>query len=265
MKKQFYLLFFCSIILGCQPKITPKPTADFDFTVDTGGRVQFTNKSQDADRYQWIFTDGQASTDPNPLITFKSNGIYSAQLIAKGRAGTDDITRSVEITTVAVQARPVANFDYTIGAGGRVQFTNKSTNADRYQWIFNDGQASTDPSPVITFKSNGTHSVQLYAKNIIGIDDITKSIEITDVVTTGTALFWVNSSVATDIEIYVDNGLRGIITRSQSAAPACGAEGYVTLTYPAGTYSYYAKSKTQSWSGTFTVKNGTCTTKMLGE
>lgn len=165
-----------------------------------------------------------------------------------------------------VTPKPIADFDFAAVSGtpGTIQFTDKSQNADRYQWIFSDGQASTEKSPVITFKNNGTYSASLTVKNSTTTDDqTTKSFTVTDLVTTGTIVFWTNGSANLDISVYVEGALKGLVTQAVASAPTCGADGTATATLPAGTYGYYATSKTRSWSGSITVTNGTCTAKLL--
>lgn len=167
--------------------------------------------------------------------------------------------------TTKVQPRPVADFDMAPDASkpGVIQFTNKSTNAERYQWVFSDGQATTTESPIIVFKSNGIYTATLTARSGTNNDEVTKSVEVSGIVTTGNVFFWTNNGGYTDIELYVDNTLKGLITQAQSSTPTCGADGSITLSYPAGTYNFYAKSKAKNWSGSFTIKNGECVGKLL--
>lgn len=73
------ILLFCSLAgvflagNGC----TPKPVADFEFAAPTDPApvtVQFTNTSENADRYEWDFGDGQTSAETSPSHTFTSYG-----------------------------------------------------------------------------------------------------------------------------------------------------------------------------------------------
>ena len=59
--------------IGC----TPSPTADFESSAPSGPapvEIRFTNKSENADRYEWSFGDGQVSTDQNPVHTYTTFG-----------------------------------------------------------------------------------------------------------------------------------------------------------------------------------------------
>lgn len=59
--------------IGC----TPAPVADFEFSEPTSPApvaVQFTNKSTDADRYEWSFGDGQTSSEQSPSHDYSTYG-----------------------------------------------------------------------------------------------------------------------------------------------------------------------------------------------
>jgi len=59
------------------------------------------------------------------------------------------------------QNRTEADFNYTIGTGNGVNFTNKSVNGTSYNWSFGDGQTSTDANPAHTYNDSGTYIVRL--------------------------------------------------------------------------------------------------------
>jgi hypothetical protein len=69
-----------------------------------------------------------------------------------------------------------ANADY-IKNGNEFSFTNNSTNATNYFWIFGDGNTSSDTNPTHTF-ANGNYDVKLIAYNECHADTITFSINI---------------------------------------------------------------------------------------
>ncbi|HEY9176789.1 MAG TPA: T9SS type A sorting domain-containing protein [Flavipsychrobacter sp.] len=59
------------------------------------------------------------------------------------------------------QYRTEADFNYTIGAGNSVNFTNKSVNGTSYNWSFGDGQTSTDANPSHTYNDSGMYVIRL--------------------------------------------------------------------------------------------------------
>lgn len=69
-----------------------------------------------------------------------------------------------------------ANADY-ITNGNEISFTNSSTNATDYLWIFGDGNTSSEANPTHTFAA-GNYDVTLIAYNECHADTITLSINI---------------------------------------------------------------------------------------
>lgn len=57
-----------------------------------------------------------------------------------------------------------AAFEWQLTAEpGKVNFTNRSSNAVSYEWNFDDGTASTQLNPVKTYNQNGEYIVTLKA------------------------------------------------------------------------------------------------------
>ncbi|GAB3933720.1 PKD domain-containing protein [Larkinella terrae] len=167
-----------------------------------------------------------------------------------------------------VNPKPIANFsiEAVTGKAGAYKLTNKSQHADRYQWNFGDGQTSTEENPTVQYRTNGIYNIQLTAKNEVGSDDAANSINVDGVNVAGSVMFWTNArGDSTDIEVYVDNVLQGAITSflPTGTPGGCGTDGYVTFYRSQGTYSFYAKSRRRSWSGTVTITNGVCNFKLL--
>jgi cyclophilin family peptidyl-prolyl cis-trans isomerase len=99
------LLFWGSLGLliasfGCKDL----PVADFEASTPAGPapvEVQFTNKSQNADRYEWSFGDGQTSVEANPKHTFQTFGDLRVTL----KAFKADIA-SFDTLIVSIQEPP---------------------------------------------------------------------------------------------------------------------------------------------------------------
>jgi DNA/RNA endonuclease G (NUC1) len=52
--------------------------------------------------YQWTFSNGAASTDVAPTVTFADNGVYTATLVVTDRYGaTSELTKNITVTNVA--------------------------------------------------------------------------------------------------------------------------------------------------------------------
>lgn len=81
-------------------EVMPKPSADFVFGPSppvTNEPIQFTNRSQRADRYNWDFGDLTGSSLTNPQHLYKRTGIYEVCLTAISLDGCQDrICKNVE-------------------------------------------------------------------------------------------------------------------------------------------------------------------------
>ena len=71
--------------------------------------VDFTNQSQFADSYLWMFGDGSQSVATSPNYTYQSSGDFTASLITTNICGTD--TSSFDITVFLVGTEDVINDD----------------------------------------------------------------------------------------------------------------------------------------------------------
>jgi PKD repeat protein len=76
------ILFF--LVISCQKKkdnpdyYVNTPIAGFSWTGNEGPApvtVQFVNTSENADQFEWDFSDGQISTERDPQHTFHNSGI----------------------------------------------------------------------------------------------------------------------------------------------------------------------------------------------
>lgn len=78
-------------------------------------------------------------------------------------------------------AEPYADFEYAISEENslEVTFTNKSTNAESFNWAFGDGETSTEENPVHEYSEGGTFEVSLTATNADGVSTaVTKTISL---------------------------------------------------------------------------------------
>jgi PKD repeat protein len=179
------LLLSLPVFIGSCKKdpLTKMPIADFSFS---GGNstapvnVSFTNLSQNATSYQWDFGNGQSSTEPAPTANYVMGGVYTITLTAKSDAGTNKITKTINILNEA-KKMPVADFTFSgvnLRAPIQVSFTNVSENATSYYWDFGNGTNSTASSPKATFNDGGNYTITLTATNANGTNKITKNISI---------------------------------------------------------------------------------------
>jgi gliding motility-associated-like protein len=167
---------------GCRPDTSvytfttrPKPKAAFNVN-DTLGcdgflNVVTRNTTTNATGYKWDWGDNSpTSAFTNPTHLYNVVGHYLITLVA-----TDGVCNDTTSRMVAVSKKPVVNFsaDNVVACdSARVQFTNLTTNADRYLWTFSNGVTTTAQNPYqVCPPSNLVYTIKLVAFNADGCSD----------------------------------------------------------------------------------------------
>ena len=166
---------------------TPPVTA-FTSNVTIGSApltVNFTDISTNSPiAWYWSFGDGSTSTLQNPVHTFTTAGKYTVSLLASNYGGNQSMTRN-NYTTVN-PAHPVASFTSDLTSGPTpftVSFSDTSSNNPTgWTWAFGDGTTSTRQNPSHTYTRAGTYTVSLVAINDGGSDSVTRTGDITAIV-----------------------------------------------------------------------------------
>ena len=133
-------------------------------------RVLINNITEGAESYRWTFEGGvpATSTEKNPPeILYTKAGKYKITLEASN-ADNQKNSKEIEITIgEAVQANFEMVYDVNSFAPAKVNFKNKSTGANRYEWSFEkaDITTSTLESPTVNFATEGLYKVSLKAYN----------------------------------------------------------------------------------------------------
>ena len=165
-------------------EIVPQPVAMFGVDEARGCQAftpAFVNLSSNANRWYWTFGDGGRSRDSLPGYTFTAVGQYDVQLIATWDDRCADTIAFVDF--IQVDPNPVADFftEDSMRADipdGTVRFVNTSTQANDYQWDFDDnGAGSTEVNPVYRYLVNRTYQVQLIARLGACVDTVVKPID----------------------------------------------------------------------------------------
>jgi uncharacterized protein YaiE (UPF0345 family) len=89
----------------------------------------------------------------------------------------------VLIILSACKKDPTASFIHSSDnyeAGDTINFTSTSSDANNFQWDFDDGNTSTDKNPWHIFNSTGTYEVSLKVTNDDGSDETSSSVVIKD-------------------------------------------------------------------------------------
>lgn len=139
--------FFTDFLSGCAPVL-----------------VQMINTSSaDAADFSWSFPGGfpEASTEPDPIVSYESPGTYEVQLVVSNSTGADTL-----IQEIVVSGLPESAFIPQVLPGNlTVSFINNSINGLTFEWDFGDGSSSTEVMPVHTYSSPGLYMVSLTVYN----------------------------------------------------------------------------------------------------
>ncbi len=158
------------------------PTAAFSANITEGCApltVNYTNlSSPNSTSWNWSFPGGSpsSSTEQNPpTVTYNTPGTYTVILVATNSAGN---STSIETDYIVANTTPTAAFS-TNTTGSMVSFSNTSTNATSYEWIFGDGNSSNETFPSHTYNMDGTYLVTLIAYNDCGASTASQNVVIT--------------------------------------------------------------------------------------
>ena len=149
-----------------------KAGADFNYTKTcVNSPVQFSDASSAVPVSSvWSFGDGTSSTLSSPTHVFTEPGTYNVTLKADFGSCVGSITKKVVIVN-----RPSASFSASASNVCKlpfaVSFTNNSSGADSYQWMFGDSTTSNKPNALHTYTTEGFFDVKLVATAGSGCTD----------------------------------------------------------------------------------------------
>jgi PKD repeat protein len=151
--------------------------ANFSYTVASNGTVLFNancTPMTSSSYFYWVMGGStntlyvNTPTVTSASTTYSANGIYTVTLLYGVSGCTASTSQTISVNTVTAGCQLVANFSYSQGSGGAVNFNNTSSGTvagTTYSWTFGDGGTSTSASPSHTYSGNGTYLVTLYANN----------------------------------------------------------------------------------------------------
>lgn len=158
--------------------------ADFvaaDTITCPGSNISFSNLSKVPSSYtsRWNFGDGSGAVDQNPVMAYKTDGVYTVKLtINDGNGCTDSLSRNAYITVKS----PQASFSVSNAASScvpfKVQYTNTSKNYIQQVWDLNGG-TSMAPNPTQYYTEPGVYKTTLVVTSPGGCTDTaTKNITV---------------------------------------------------------------------------------------
>ena len=234
------------------------------------GLVYFTNSlptgTTSSTTYFWDFGDNTSSTNMSPTHTYSANGTYIATLTANNNnySYTCMDTKTVSVVVNSL-CNLNANYTYTLGNNGLVDFMSNSTGVPInciYNWDFGDGSFGSSWYTQHTYL-NGTYTVTLIAG--IGftntptcIDTITQVITVTSNLCPLNASFWYtqnsngvvnfnnNTSNTTSLTTYIWNFGDNSTSTNTSPAHTYSANGSYVATLTANSNYSYACTSTQT-------------------
>lgn len=151
------------------------PVASFNYSGDPS--VTFNDMTVNAPTsWVWDFGDGAYSEFQNPYHTYSTNGTYSVCLTATGAGGSD--TWCDDVTIIANDVAPVADFTYTIDKN-TISFNDNSVGTTtEWFWDFGDGSFSALQNPSHTYLNAAAYYVCFTASNTFGANTICRSVNL---------------------------------------------------------------------------------------
>lgn len=142
--------------------------------VPSGMKVTFKNNSENATIFAWDFGNGEKSDQKfPPEVTYLKPGSYPVSLTASNGVKTEKFSSTV--TVIAKPSEVKAKFEVQPDSGVVpliVNFTNLSSNAQKFEWDFKNGENSIDKSPSpVTYLTPGKYTITLTAIGETGKKD----------------------------------------------------------------------------------------------
>jgi gliding motility-associated-like protein len=168
---------YCNSPDSIQKIIRVSPIVKADFPLTNGCApytFKFQNTSLGGIDFEWDFNDGgPLSNEVNPTRTFTNPGTYKIKLTSTDTNSCNKV--SVIEKTLVVYPVPTAAFTFAPQPSLRntpTTYTNNSTGAVKYKWLFGDGDSSTAVNPIYQFNYTDSFNTCLIAINEFGCEDI---------------------------------------------------------------------------------------------
>ena len=156
--------------------VLPGPTAGFTYEMLDKQNVQFTNSSENANKYFWRFGDANVSFEENPKHKFIKAGFFAVEL----RATKDTCnTHSYFIDTIEIKIPLKASIIYdkvSICPGDSIYFQASEIGYDSVKWYF-EGAVNYDSKVeklFVVYPEEGEFDVSFVAFSKYGNDTLNK-------------------------------------------------------------------------------------------
>lgn len=242
-------LFSQNSFSQCSATFTVLPGSSNTFTFQGTTVPSNTNTT-----YSWNYGDGNIGNGQNVTHQYTSNGNYTVTLNIITSSPSCSASVSQTIYAGPPPCSLTANFTYTVGPGGVVNFSDASTgttSATTFTWNYGDGNTGWGAATTNTYASNGTYNIYYYVydSNLSCFDTVVIPVTISNLPCNINAGF-----------TWVDNN--GVVSFNNTTTPpnsqfTCnwgfGDGGTSTQLFPSHTYS-----ATGNYNATLTVIQGSC-------
>ncbi len=152
--------------------------AQFEYFINQqDGSVEFKSKVLgDVTSFAWMFGDGSASSEANPIHSYANDGYYYVNLVTfnKSLNCASNFSKTILVGSEGIDCE--ADFYYQANVNtNEVKFTDNSSGSGlSYIWNFGEGEAvSTEASPTHQYVNAGQYYVCLTVTNDNDISNIT--------------------------------------------------------------------------------------------
>jgi gliding motility-associated-like protein len=164
---------FCNFPDQIDDTLRVAPLVKAQFQTPASGCAPYTaifnNTSLAGQQFFWNFGDGSTSTASSPIHNYPNIGTYTVSLIAVD-SNTCNI---IDSTSQTIRVNPLPTAAFTYGpippvANKPTIFNNNSTGANRYVWLFGDGDSAvrnTTDTIAHQYEKTGTFNACLIAYN----------------------------------------------------------------------------------------------------
>jgi PKD repeat protein len=157
----------CAVVATSRVEVRPLPIPRFSIDATSGCRpftVRFNNQSIRNTYNAWEFGEGGGSITASPTYTYDSVGTFNVRLRL-----TDDFGCRADTLFQRIVVYPTPRADFEIqrdricGLPVNARFSNRALGAIAYEWDFNNGLTSQNPSPSSIFGADTTYKIRLIA------------------------------------------------------------------------------------------------------
>lgn len=157
----------CSGVVYYTARVYGKPKADFSYTIPCGNslNLQFYDRSNYSDQWNWSYGDGWIDNSNNPSHYYRDTGRYMMRFINRIGHCSDTIYREVYANVLPSSVSITKAMNTCNGTRGEVVFDQYCLRASGGVWDFGDGTTmACDTSVHVvkhTYTSSGTFQVRL--------------------------------------------------------------------------------------------------------